>query len=129
MPPKNLVLCVDDEPTLLLTLSRILGRVGLRAATANNGADGLNAFLRLREEVCLVLTDIVMPGMNGVEMAQRIRQVEPQVKVLLMSSYSEGVIGRQVRRSGFPFIAKPFTFGKLIEKIGATQRGAVAAMR
>jgi CheY-like chemotaxis protein len=123
---RDLVLCVDDEPTLLGTLPIMLGRAGFRVAVAVNGTAGLEAFLRLRNQVCLVLADIVMPAMNGIDMAEAILQHEPQTKILLMSAYSDDAILRQVRRSGFPLIAKPFDFAKLIEKIRsivATQSG------
>jgi DNA-binding NtrC family response regulator len=114
---RDLVLCVDDEPTLLGTLPIILGRAGFRVAVAEDGAAALETFLRLRNEVCLVLADIVMPVMNGIDMAETILLLDPQTKILLMSAYSDDAMMRQVRRSGFPLIEKPFSFAKLIEKI------------
>jgi CheY-like chemotaxis protein len=89
MAPKDLVLCVDDEPTLLRTCIAAVQRVGFRAEAVQDGAAGLTLFLERRDEICLVLTDIIMPGMNGIDMAERILQVEPKVKILLMSAYSE----------------------------------------
>jgi DNA-binding NtrC family response regulator len=117
MASKDLVLCVDDEPLLLRAFRIAIARAGFRTAVAENGAAGLALFLQLKDEVCLVLADIIMPVMGGVRMAERILQHEPQTKVLLMSAYSDEVIGRQVQRSGFPFIRKPFDCAKLIEKI------------
>jgi len=117
MVSKDLVLCVDDEPLLLRVLSIAIARAGFRTAVAENGACGLALFLKLKEEVCLVLADIIMPVMGGVHMSERILQHQPRTKVLLMSAYNDEVIGRQIRRSGFHFIRKPFECGKLIEKI------------
>jgi DNA-binding NtrC family response regulator len=117
MTPKDLVLCVDDEPTLLRACTAAVQRVGFRAEAAENGAAGLQLFLERRDEVCLVVSDIIMPMMNGVDMAERILQVEPQVKIVLMSAYSDRVIGPLVRRRQFPLIRKPFNYAKLIEEI------------
>jgi CheY-like chemotaxis protein len=130
-PRKDLILCVDDEPTLLRALPIVLCRAGFRVAVAENGAEGLEAFLRLQNEVCLVLADIVMPVMSGIDMAQQILQLESQTKILLMTAYSDESNRRQVRRSGFPLIRKPFILANLIEKIRsmvATQDPA-SAMR
>jgi CheY-like chemotaxis protein len=117
MAPKDLVLCVDDEPTVLRAFPMMLRRTAYRVAVAEDGAAGLALFLQRRDEVCLVLADIVMPGMSGIEMAERILQLEPHPKILLMSAYGDRLIGRRVRRSGLPFIRKPFTYAALIEKI------------
>jgi DNA-binding response OmpR family regulator len=128
---RNLVLCVDDEPTLLWTFPIVLGRAGFRVAVAEDGAAGLEAFLRVRNEVCLVLADVVMPVMSGIDMAETILHLEPQMKILLMSAYSDEVIRRQVRRSGFPLIHKPFNLVKLMERIRTmvrTQDAAASAM-
>jgi CheY-like chemotaxis protein len=116
MVPGNLILCVDDEPTLLRTFPIGLGRAGFRVAVAENGAAGLEAFARLKDEVCLVLADIIMPVMNGVEMADRILRLKPETKILLMSAYGDEVTGRRVRKR-FPFIRKPFQYATLIERI------------
>jgi DNA-binding response OmpR family regulator len=132
MAPRDLVLCVDDEATLLRSFPIILGRAGFRVALAENGAAGLEAFQRLQNEVCLVLADVVMPVMNGIDMAQNILQIEPNMKILLMSAYSDESIRRRVRRSGFPLISKPFGLAKLIERIRsmvARQDAGVSAMR
>jgi DNA-binding response OmpR family regulator len=116
MVRRNLVLCVDDEPTLLRTFPIGLSRAGFRVAVADNGAAGLEAFARLKDEVCLVLADIIMPVMNGIEMAERILRLDPATKILLMSAYGDEVTGRRVRKR-FPFIRKPFNYSALIERI------------
>ena len=64
--------------------------------------------------------DIIMPVMNGIDMAERILQVEPQTKILLMSAYSDRAIGPLVRRRRFPLFRKPFNYTKLIEEIRST---------
>jgi DNA-binding NtrC family response regulator len=118
MLTKDLILCVDDELTLLQAFPIVLGRAGFRVAVAENGIDGLKAFRRLENEVCLVLADIIMPAMSGIDMAETILYLAPQTKILLMSAYSDDeVILRQIRRSGLPLISKPFNLTTLTEKI------------
>jgi CheY-like chemotaxis protein len=113
------VLCVDDEPQLVQTIALDVSRAGFRVAVAENGVAGLGAFLRLKEEVCLVVTDIIMPVMNGIDMAQRIVWFEPHAKILLMSAYSDDETGRRRSHNRFPFLRKPFKLATLIEKIQA----------
>jgi YesN/AraC family two-component response regulator len=67
----------------------VVARAGFRAAVAENGAAGLEVFHRLRHQVCLVVSDIIMPVMNGMDMLERIMRIEPETKVLLMSSYRD----------------------------------------
>ena len=96
---------------------------------AENGAAGLELFLQLKDGICLVLSDIIMPAVSGIDMAESILQVEPQAKILLMSGYSDEVIELQ-GRNRFPFIRKPFIYAMLIEKIrsivGASDAAASA---
>jgi len=113
---KNIVLCVDDEPIVLRLCSIAIAQGGFRAVVAENGAAGLEAFIQLKDEICLVLADIIMPAVNGIEMAENILQIDPQAKILLMSGYSDDVIERQ-GRNDFAFIRKPFIHGMLMEKV------------
>ena len=89
---------------------------GFRPVVAENGAAGLEAFIQLKDEICLVLSDIIMPAVNGLDMAESIRQLAPETKILLMSGYSDEVIERQ-GRNRFAFIRKPFIHAVLIDKI------------
>jgi two-component system cell cycle sensor histidine kinase/response regulator CckA len=114
--PKDIVLCIDDEPIVLQTCSIAVAKAGFRPVVAENGAAGMETFLQLREEVCLVLSDIIMPAVNGIDMAESILQIAPETKILLMSGYSDEVIEQQGRQR-FPFIRKPFIFAVLIKKI------------
>ena len=132
MATKDLILCVEDESTLLRACSFAVARSGFRAAVAENGAAGLEAFLQLRDQVCLVVSDIVMPVMNGMDMVERILRIAPETKVLLMSAYPDDVTKRLVRRCRFPFIRKPFNRVTLIEKIRsivATREATASAVR
>jgi two-component system cell cycle sensor histidine kinase/response regulator CckA len=94
----------------------VLSEAGFRVALAENGVEGVEVFRQRRDEICLVLTDVLMPVMNGLEMAERIQEIDPQVKILVMSGYGESVLGLQ-SRSRFPFIHKPFINAVLIDRI------------
>ena len=132
MASNDLILCVEDEPTVLRACSFAVARAGFRVAGAENGVAGLETFLQLKDQVCLVVSDIIMPRMNGIDMVERILGIEPETKILLMSAYNDEVTGRLVRRDRFPFIRKPFNRVTLIEKIRsivATQNAAASATR
>ena len=114
--PKDIVLCVDDEAIVLRACSIAVAVAGYRPVVAENGAAGLETFAQLRDEICLVLSDIIMPAVNGIDLAESILEIDPQAKILLMSGYSDAVLERQ-GRNRFPFIRKPFMYSMLIEKI------------
>src|SRR5216110_1999322 len=81
----NLVLCVDDEVIGLQVRKMLLERSGYRVLTASDGPTGLEIFSS--EPVEAVVLDYSMPGMHGGEVAVRMRQVKPQVPILLLSAY------------------------------------------
>jgi CheY-like chemotaxis protein len=81
----HLVLCVDDELIGLQVRKIILERAGYRVLTAADGAAGLEAFAA--EPVEVVVLDYSMPGMHGGEVASRMRQIKPEVPILLLSAY------------------------------------------
>jgi DNA-binding NtrC family response regulator len=127
---KNVVLVVDDEQIVLRTCSIAITNAGLRCLVAENGAAGLEVFQQLKDEICLVLSDIIMPAVGGIEMAESILKIDPQARILMMSGYSDSVIEHQ-GRNRFPFIRKPFIHAVLIEKIqsvmGASDSAASSA--
>jgi len=106
-PDKTIVLVVDDEATILRSASAALAGIGLRVIVAENGHAGWEAFTKFQDEICLVLADIVMPVMNGLELAERIREMRPEMKLLLMSGYSDKALEIEGRLN-FAFIRKPF---------------------
>ena len=115
--PNDLILCVDDEPVVLHTCSVAVSEVGFRVAEAENGAAGLEAFLRLKESICLVLLDIVLPGMfDGIELATKIREIEPSTKILMMTGYTEEIVA-YAGRDRLPLIRKPFLPNELVKRI------------
>jgi CheY-like chemotaxis protein len=85
VPESHLVLCVDDEQIGLQVRKILLERSGYRVLTAQDGLQGLEVFAN--EPVEAVILDYSMPGMDGGEVAARMRQTKPKIPILLLSAY------------------------------------------
>lgn len=113
----RLILVVDDEESIRSTLSGILEEEGYQVVCADTGADALEL---IREEVPdLVLLDIWMPGMDGIQTLERIRNLYPDMTVVMMSGH--GTIETAVRATrigAYDFIEKPFSLDKLLITLG-----------
>ena len=124
---KQRVLVVDDDPLILRFIATILEGVGYRVQVAAGGAEALALYTTAAEPFRLVLSDVVMPSMNGVELAQRLRQHDPGVNLLFVSS--EVPAAPQVEGLIQPgFLAKPFRADMLVQAVGsALERGRSTA--
>jgi two-component system cell cycle sensor histidine kinase/response regulator CckA len=112
------IVIVDDEATVLSLTGLMLGRQGYKAIAAPSAKEALRLFeAEPRLEVDLLMVDIVMPEMNGIELASRVQTIRPGLPVLFFSAYSEQEILRPVIARNIPFIAKPFTSLQLTKKI------------
>jgi two-component system, cell cycle sensor histidine kinase and response regulator CckA len=113
---KNTVLIVDDEPVIRDLMASALSMAGLSAEVADNGRAGLESFLKHQPEICIVISDVVMPIMGGLDMADRILEIAPGAKILMMSGYSSAELEVKAQQR-FPFIQKPFMPRDLLQKI------------
>lgn len=115
---KRTVLLVEDESGLRSLVTRVLERSGYAVYQAGDGAEGL-AFLDSHSgRIDLLLTDVVMPGASGPQVAEAALQRDPKTRVLFMSGYTDDdVIRRGVLRDEMPFLAKPFTPAVLANKV------------
>ncbi|MBW2732345.1 MAG: PAS domain S-box protein [Deltaproteobacteria bacterium] len=112
------VLVVEDEKPVRILTSRILTSAGYTVLTAANGGEALLECEQRTEGIDLVLTDVVMPKMGGKELADRLAKLCPNLKVLYMSGYTDGTIGRHgLLDEDTHFIAKPFSSATLLKKI------------
>src|SRR5689334_13712211 len=111
------VLVVDDEPIMLKLCANVLKSRGYRVLEAGAPQDALRVLER-GENADLALLDIIMPGMNGIQLANRIRQTNPQIKVVLMTGYGPREIA-QVTGGENPYriIWKPFKAESLLQMI------------
>ena len=107
------ILVIDDEPQMQRLLARILKRAGHRVHLANNGEDGLGLFHRVHP--ALVITDIVMPGMEGIEVIRELRQEAPTIPILAISGGGPAVYLRAATGLGATAaLAKPFGATELL---------------
>jgi PAS domain S-box-containing protein len=117
----ELVLLVEDEPALREVARRILTRNSYRVITASDGLEAIRAVRSCQDHIDLLLTDVIMPGMQGREVAQQVRQLQPDVAVLYMSGYTEGLLSAQgVLQPGINLIEKPFNEKSLLRKVRET---------
>ena len=112
------VLLVEDEKSLWELASRILARNGYHVCTATTPADALRHASDLTQPIDLLLTDVVMPGMLGGELATRIRAVRPGLPVLYMSGYAQTVLDTQgALDPGINLVEKPFSENDLLTRL------------
>jgi len=110
------ILLVDDEETVRRFGSRVLEKHGFDVVAAGSAAEALaHADIRL---IDLLLTDVMMPGMNGRELAETLLAQHPSLRVLFMSGYAENVLATSVGLvPGAAFLAKPFKPKALVAKV------------
>ena len=112
------VLVVEDEDTLRTLCERILGDLGYQVMTARNGAEAIALAQGYGDRIDLLLTDVVMPGMSGRELATQLVLHHPEMQVLFMSGYPDDAIGKHgVLDEGVSFIGKPYTPLALARKV------------
>jgi DNA-binding response OmpR family regulator len=117
------ILVVEDQPEVLSFLADALQALGYRVLTAAHPDDGLALGDEHGEEIDLVLTDVVMPGMNGPEMAQRLTFRHPCLRVLYLSGYDRETLGPLgVPEEGPAFLKKPFTMDTLVTRVSGALR-------
>ena len=109
------ILIVEDDAAVLEACRRILEPEGLVVGAAENAADGLA--LVKSEAFDLVLTDLKMPGQDGLALAEAIRKIRPELPVLAMTGYMPDTTAGQVGEYVAGFIPKPFTPEELLEVI------------
>ncbi len=117
-PGTETILLVEDEANLRYLARQFLEKQGYRVLEAADGAVAIQLAVAHEAMIHLLLTDVIMPGMNGRELAQRILEIRPNIKVLYMSGYTENVIGRNgTLDAGIRLLQKPFTLRDLKSKV------------
>ena len=112
------ILVVEDEQMLRELTSEILQNGGYNVITAASGSEALEICRHQEKSIDLVVTDVIMPGMNGSEFVKYLKASRPGIKTLYMSGYTNDVIARHgILESDILFIEKPFTTNLLLRKI------------
>ena len=112
------ILVVEDEDPVRAILCRVLTQTGYRVLEASTPRDALYRFGKSKETVDLLVTDLVMPEMDGYELAAQLRSMQPGLRVLYISGYSpEAYENKGILRPGAHFLQKPFDTKSLLTKI------------
>lgn len=116
--PAATILVVEDEPAILATTVRILQRLGYTVLPADTPGKAIQLAREHRGRIDLLITDVVMPEMNGGVLAKNLVAMYPNIKSLFMSGYTADIIANQgVLEEGVQFLQKPFGKRQLAEKI------------
>jgi CheY-like chemotaxis protein len=114
----ELVLVVEDEESVRRTAARGLREAGYQVLEAESGKEGLDLVAGSTQRVALVLTDVVMPGMSGRELAAALAELLPGTPVLFTSGYTDSeIVGRGLLAPGAAFLPKPFTVHALVRAV------------
>ena len=114
------ILLVDDETNVRRLVRRILQMSGYTVLEASGGTDALHICQQYEGQLHLLLTDVLMPGMNGQSLAEQVTDLRPCTRVLYMSGYADStLITLSERKTEIAFIRKPFTPDALARKVRA----------
>jgi nitrogen-specific signal transduction histidine kinase/CheY-like chemotaxis protein len=113
------ILLVDDETNIVSATRSMLEQHGYKVCAANQGREAINVFTKNERPVDLVVTDIMMPGMDGIALVQALRGIDPRVKIIASSGLGKDLAGspraRELESLGIKaFLAKPYTAEKLL---------------
>lgn len=107
------ILVADDEPVVRAVVGTVLQEAGYAVLLADDAETAIALYEQHQARVALLLTDVRMPKMNGLELADRILEREPRTRVLFMSGSDRGAC------RGFGCVAKPFTRAELVGRVAA----------
>ena len=114
------ILIVEDETAILRMARMMLNRLGYSVLTASTPNDAIRITEEYDGRIDLLITDVVMPKMNGRDLSETLQKINPRLKILFMSGYTANVIEHQgVLEKGMNFIQKPFTNRQLAQKVRA----------
>ena len=111
------ILLVEDEDMVRAVAERALTRQGYTVTTASDGDEGLEK-VKAGEQFDLVVSDVVMPAMDGPAMAREIRKLAPALPILFMSGYAEEQLRNDIDMDDMYFIPKPFSVQQIAAKVG-----------
>ncbi|UYH56256.1 response regulator [Qipengyuania sp. SS22] len=111
------LLLVEDEDMVRAVAERALARAGYTVTTAADGEEGLGAIANGTTEFDLIVSDVVMPTMDGPAMARAIRKVKPKIPILFMSGYAEEQLRNEIDIEDMHFIPKPFSVQQINAKV------------
>ncbi len=120
------ILLVEDEDMVRAVAERALTRAGYTVTTAGNGEEALVQLAKM-DKVDLLVSDVVMPQMDGPTLVKTVREARPDLPVLFMSGYAEEQLRKTITLDNVAFLPKPFSVGQLIEKVQTVLGEAASA--
>lgn len=115
---RETILLVEDEPAIRQLMRRMLEVQGYKMLEARNGDEALKVADAHAGPIHLLVTDVVMPGLNGFDLAGRLTAAHPEAKVLFLSGHGDHPAVRQrLRESERPFLLKPYTQETLVKSV------------
>jgi len=120
------ILVVDDDPMVMSLCQQMLNRGGYVVVAVSGGVEALSALKNTSSAVDLALLDVMMPGMNGIELANHIKRTHPGTKIVLMSGCGPREIEQLISPNSYPIIWKPFKTESLLRMIENALGSAMA---
>ena len=111
------ILIIDDEEIILITASEILKELGCHVTAVSSGIKGIDFYKEKHNDIDIVILDKIMPEMNGLEVFRELKKIEPDVKVVLASGYSEEQAQDLLNEGVKAFIRKPYTASALSKEL------------
>ena len=118
------ILLIDDEEIVINISELMLKRLGYRVLKAHSGYEGLQLFKENKSKIDLIISDLEMPKMNGKEVMDKLRKIDPKIKVMLSSGALTDADEKTVMNKGFNgFLKKPYSMNTLCGKMSEILRG------
>ena len=120
------IVLVEDDPRVRKLADTALTRLGYEIHSFASGADALAGLCSISPSPELLITDVIMPGMNGRVLAEKLAALVPAIRVLFVSGYTEHfIVDRGVLKKGIEFLPKPYSIDQLAQRVRAVLHDAV----
>ena len=111
------ILLVEDEAAIRSIAGKVLAGAGYAVLEAADAEEALEIFAREQDDIQLVFSDIVLPGMNGVDLIERLLEQKPDLCTILASGYSDGIDWQAIEKKGQCFLDKPYSMPNVLKTI------------
>src|SRR5271167_2499972 len=127
---KPIILLVEDECMVREVTREVLEHAGYQVLESGGAREALRLAVEHRGRIGLLLSDVVMPGMNGLDLARRIQRIQPRLKIVFMSGYADhAALHTAVRDPLSTYIQKPFTIDVLLARVAEALEKNLAAVQ